>query len=60
VVIPRADGPGEVARFRVRRDGGVLHVTTDSPHAWHLRTGGPGGPLHSSAAGTAEAAFPYA
>jgi alpha-D-xyloside xylohydrolase len=60
VVIPRADGPGEVARFRVRRDGGVLRVTTDSPHAWHLRTGGPGGPLHSSAAGTAEAAFPYA
>jgi alpha-D-xyloside xylohydrolase len=31
LVIPRADGPGETARFHLRRDGDRLWVTTDSP-----------------------------
>jgi alpha-D-xyloside xylohydrolase len=59
LVIPRADGPGETARFHVRRDGDRLRVTTDSPHPWQLRLGGPDGTLHASPAGTLEADLPY-
>ncbi|MFI9318297.1 alpha-xylosidase [Kitasatospora aureofaciens] len=59
VVIPRSDGPGETARFHVRRTGDRLTVTTDSPHPWQLRIGGPDGALHVSSAGTAEAQLPY-
>ncbi|MEV4560722.1 hypothetical protein AB0K51_27505, partial [Kitasatospora sp. NPDC049285] len=59
VVIPRSDGPGESARFRLRRTGDRLHVTTDSPAAWTLRLGGPDGPVHAHPAGTAEAELPY-
>ncbi|MFF1400414.1 hypothetical protein ACFVZD_42445 [Streptomyces sp. NPDC058287] len=33
--------------LRVRRDGDRIRVTTDSPHAWHLRVGGPDGILHT-------------
>ncbi|WP_330328901.1 alpha-xylosidase [Streptomyces sp. NBC_00536] len=60
VVIPRSDGPGEVARFHLRRQGDRLHVTTDSPHPWQLRSGGPAGTVHAWSAGTLEAglAFP--
>ncbi|MFF9643027.1 alpha-xylosidase [Kitasatospora aureofaciens] len=59
VVIPRSDGPGETARFHVRRAGDRLTVATDSPHPWQLRIGGPDGALHVSPAGTAEAELPY-
>ncbi|MFC0842513.1 hypothetical protein ACFH04_02010 [Streptomyces noboritoensis] len=59
VVIPRTEGPGETARFQVRRTGDRLRVTTDSPHPWRLRIGGPDGPLHVSPAGTGEAEVPY-
>ncbi|MFD5468802.1 alpha-xylosidase, partial [Kitasatospora sp. NPDC127059] len=52
VVIPHSDGPGESARFQVRRTGDRLRVTTDSPHPWQLRTGGPDGALHVHPAGT--------
>ncbi|MEU4584519.1 alpha-xylosidase [Kitasatospora aureofaciens] len=59
VVIPRSDGPGETARFHVRRTGDRLTVATDSPHPWQLRIGGPDGALHVSRAGTPEAELPY-
>ncbi|MEU1663970.1 alpha-xylosidase [Streptomyces sparsogenes] len=59
VVIPRPDGPGEMARFHLRRRGGQLHVTTDSPHPWQLRIGGPNATLHSRPAGTSETDLPY-
>ncbi|MET8545342.1 alpha-xylosidase [Kitasatospora sp. NPDC004799] len=59
VVIPRADGPGESARFQLRRTGDRLRVTTDSPHPWQLRIGGPDGALHVSPAGTREADLPF-
>ncbi|WBO61600.1 alpha-xylosidase [Streptomyces camelliae] len=59
LVIPRADGPGETARFQLRRDGDRLRVTTNSPHSWQLRLGGPDGTLHTSPAGTLEADLPY-
>ncbi|WP_055715917.1 alpha-xylosidase [Streptomyces torulosus] len=60
VVIPRPDGPGDTARFHVRRDGDRYHVTTDSPHPWHLRTGGPDGALHSVTGGPATIEVPGA
>ncbi|MFJ7044307.1 alpha-xylosidase [Streptomyces sp. NPDC101112] len=60
VVIPSPDGPGETARFHVRRDGDRYHVTTDSPHPWHLRTGGPDGALHSATGGPATIEVPGA
>lgn len=59
VVIPRTEGPGEAARFHVRRTGDRLRVTTDSPHPWQLRIGGPDGALHVGPAGTREAELPY-
>ncbi|MGW2618139.1 alpha-xylosidase [Streptomyces sp. NPDC001500] len=59
LVIPRPDGPEAAARFHVRRDGDLLRVTTDSPHPWRLRLGGPDGVLHLAAAGAGTAAFPY-
>ncbi len=59
VTIPRSDGPGDTARFTVRRRGDRLKVTTDSPHAWQLRIGGPDGAVHTEPSGTAEADFPY-
>ncbi|AUG81814.1 alpha-glucosidase [Kitasatospora sp. MMS16-BH015] len=59
VLIPRSDGPGESARFRLRRTGDRLHVSTDSPHAWQLRTGGPDGPVHLGPPGTFEAELPF-
>lgn len=59
VVIPRTDGPGEVARFQLRRQGDRFHVTTDSPHPWQLRTGGPRGRAHPQPAGTPRADLPY-
>ncbi|MFD7902397.1 alpha-xylosidase [Kitasatospora sp. NPDC059747] len=59
VVIPRGDGPGETARFHLRRTGDRLKVTTDSPHPWQLRIGGPDGALHIGPAGTREADLPY-
>ncbi|MER5639158.1 alpha-xylosidase [Kitasatospora sp. NPDC002227] len=59
VLIPRPDSPGETARFHVRRTGDRLHVTTDSPHPWQLRTGSPSGTLHLSPAGTQEAELPF-
>lgn len=34
-------------------------MTTDSPHPWQLRIGGPDGPLHVGPAGTAEAELPF-
>jgi alpha-D-xyloside xylohydrolase len=57
-VIPRADGPGETARFHLRRDGDHFRVTTNSPDLWQLRLGGPDGTLHTSPAGTLEADLP--
>ncbi|PIM72576.1 alpha-xylosidase [Streptomyces sp. JV178] len=60
VVIPSPDGPGETARFHVRRDGDRYHVTTDSPHPWHLRSGGPDGALHSATGGPATIEVPGA
>ncbi|MDQ0596490.1 alpha-D-xyloside xylohydrolase [Streptomyces canus] len=59
VVIPSTDGPGETARFHLRRRGDRLHVSTDSPHAWQLRIGGPSATAHSWPAGTREAELPY-
>ncbi|MFE0458824.1 alpha-xylosidase [Kitasatospora sp. NPDC058965] len=59
VVIPRSDGPGESARFHLRREGDLIRVSTDSPYAWNLRLGGPYGTLHAAPAGTAEAEFRY-
>ncbi|MFI8455415.1 hypothetical protein [Kitasatospora sp. NPDC085464] len=59
VVIPHTKGPGESARFRLRRAGDRLRVTTDSPHPRQLRIGGPDGTLHVSPAGTHEAELPY-
>ncbi|WP_406322373.1 alpha-xylosidase [Streptomyces sp. NBC_00519] len=59
VVIPRIDGPGETARFHLRRRGDRLHVTTDSPHPWQLRIGGPNATVHTRPAGTSEAELPY-
>ncbi|RKT19932.1 alpha-D-xyloside xylohydrolase [Streptomyces sp. 1114.5] len=59
VLIPRSDGPGESARFHLRRTGDRIRVTTDSPHAWQVRIGGPDGALHVSPAGTREAELPY-
>ncbi|MFJ5708577.1 alpha-xylosidase [Streptomyces sp. NPDC093105] len=59
VVIPGTDGPGATARFHLRRRGGRLHVTTDSPHPWRLRIGGPDATPHSRPAGTSEAELPY-
>jgi alpha-D-xyloside xylohydrolase len=34
-------------------------VTTDSPHPWQLRIGGPDDALHVSPADTTEAELPY-
>lgn len=53
--------PGKVkaARFHLRRRGGHLHVTTDSPHPWRLRIGGPNATGHTRPAGTSEADLPY-
>ncbi|WP_256725428.1 hypothetical protein [Streptomyces sp. IMTB 2501] len=59
VVIPSTNGPGETARFEVRREGDRLSVTTDSPHPWRLRTGGPDGTLHTNASGPATTEFRY-
>ncbi|MEU6507584.1 alpha-xylosidase [Streptomyces sp. NPDC046942] len=59
VVIPSANGPGEAARFDVRREGDRLRVTTDSPYPWRLRTGGPDGTLHTNIAGPATTEFRY-
>jgi alpha-D-xyloside xylohydrolase len=59
VVIPNTDGPGRTAVFHLRRDGDLLRVTTDSPHPWQLRIGGPDGVLHVSPPRTAEAELPY-
>ncbi|MFJ6385701.1 alpha-xylosidase [Kitasatospora sp. NPDC092039] len=59
VVIPRSEGVGQAARFHLRRTGDRLTVTTDSPHPWQLRTGGPDGAVHISPAGTYEAELPY-
>ncbi|OMI35749.1 alpha-xylosidase [Streptomyces sparsogenes] len=59
VVIPSTDGPGETARFHLRRRGGRLHVTTDSPHPWQLRIGGPNATVRPYPAGTSEADLPY-
>lgn len=59
VLIPRTDGPGETARFHLRRTGDRLRVTTDSTHPWQLRIGGPDGPLHVNPADTGEADIPY-
>jgi len=59
VVIPRPDGPGEAARFRVRREGDRLSVTTDSPCPWRLRTGGPAGTLHTKPPGTTTTDVPH-
>ncbi len=56
--IPRTDGPGRTAVFQLRREGELLRVTTDSPHPWKLRIGGPAGTLHTQPAGTREAEFP--
>jgi alpha-D-xyloside xylohydrolase len=58
-VIPRTDGPGETARFRVRREGGRLHVRTDSPHPWQPRIGGHDGNLPTSTAGLAVSDFAF-
>ncbi|MEU9292381.1 alpha-xylosidase [Streptomyces sp. NPDC048266] len=60
LAIPDTEGPGEAARFRLRRRGDRLHVATDSRHPWRLRVGGPDGTLHARPAGTAEADLPYA
>ncbi|MFE2485548.1 alpha-xylosidase [Streptomyces mirabilis] len=59
VVIPSADGPGETARFHLHRRGDRLHVTTDSPHPWQLRIGGPNATVYTWPAGTSEADLPY-
>ncbi|MEU1445936.1 MULTISPECIES: alpha-xylosidase [Streptomyces] len=59
VVIPSTDGPCETARFHLHRRGDRLHVTTDSPHPWQLRIGGPNATVHTWPAGTSEADLPY-
>ncbi|MFE9017175.1 alpha-xylosidase [Streptomyces sp. NPDC007808] len=59
VVIPSPDGPGETARFGIRREGDRLHVTTDSPHPWRLRIGGPDGTVHTNAEGRATTELRY-
>ncbi|MFD8125983.1 alpha-xylosidase [Streptomyces sp. S1A1-7] len=59
VVIPSADSPGETARFHLHRRGDHLHVTTDSPHPWQLRIGGPNATVYTWPAGTSEADLPY-
>ncbi|MFF9838742.1 alpha-xylosidase [Streptomyces sp. NPDC013740] len=59
VVVPRPEGPGESARFHVRRTGDRLRVTTDSPHPWQLRVGGPEGIPYAVPAGTGETEVPY-
>ncbi|MGW2817348.1 alpha-xylosidase [Streptomyces sp. NPDC001415] len=59
VEIPRTEGPGEAARFQLRRTGDRLRVTTDCPHPWQLRIGGPDGALHVNPAGTGEGDVPY-
>lgn len=59
VVVPSPDGPGAAARFHLRRRGGHLRVTTDSPHPWRLRIGGPDATAHTRPAGTSEADLPY-
>lgn len=58
-VIPRMDGFGETARFDIRREGDRLRITTDSPHPWRLRIGGPGGIVHTNTAGRATTDFRY-
>ncbi|MFI0828310.1 alpha-xylosidase [Streptomyces roseolus] len=59
LVIPGTEGPGETARFHLRRQDDRLHVTTDSPRPWQLRIGGPDATLHARPAGTFEADLPY-
>ncbi|MFJ7206087.1 hypothetical protein ACIQWR_21430 [Streptomyces sp. NPDC098789] len=59
VVIPHTEGPGESARFTLRRTDDRLRVTTDSPHPWRVRIGGPDGALRAAPAGTREAELPY-
>ncbi|MGW6908242.1 alpha-xylosidase [Streptomyces sp. NPDC054940] len=59
VVIPRTDALGETARFDVHREGDRLRVTTDSPHPWRLRIGGPGGTVHTNTAGRATTEVRY-
>ncbi|MFD7337497.1 alpha-xylosidase [Streptomyces violascens] len=59
VVIPRTDGPGETARFHLRRTGDRLRVTTDSTQPWQLRIGGPNGTLHVNPAGSREVDVPH-
>jgi alpha-D-xyloside xylohydrolase len=59
LVVPRTDGPGEVARFDVHREGDRLRVTTDSPYPWRLRMGGPGGIEYTNTAGQATTDFRY-
>ncbi|MFH9741424.1 alpha-xylosidase [Streptomyces roseolus] len=59
LVIPGTEGPGETARFHLRRQGDRLHVTTASPRPWQLRIGGPDATLHARPAGTFEADLPY-
>jgi alpha-D-xyloside xylohydrolase len=59
LVIPSTDGGGETARFHLRRRGGRLHVTNDSPHPRQLRIGGPDATVHTRPAGTPEADLPY-
>ena len=57
VEIPRSDGPGAVASFRVRRAGDRIQVSTDSPHPWRLTVAGE---THAFPAGTPEATVPAA
>ncbi|MET8213773.1 alpha-xylosidase [Streptomyces sp. NPDC005373] len=59
VVIPDPAGLGESARFRLRREGDRLHVTTDSRLPWSLRVGGPEGTLHANPADTTRIDLPY-
>ncbi|MEH0421509.1 hypothetical protein [Streptomyces sp. B21-083] len=58
VVVPSPDGPGETARFRLRREGARLHVATDGPHPWRLRIGGPDARPHTNTAGAGVIALP--
>ncbi|MFF7815685.1 alpha-xylosidase [Streptomyces sp. NPDC007945] len=59
LVIPGTEGPGETARFHLRRQDDRLHVTTDSPRPWQVRIGGPDATLHARPAGTFETDLPY-
>ncbi|AZQ39816.1 alpha-xylosidase [Streptomyces cyaneochromogenes] len=59
VVIPRTDTLGETAHFDVHREGDRLSVTTDSPHPWRLRVGGPGGTVYTNTAGRGRAEVRY-